>query len=329
MAYLIEENRILRAQLRGRRVQLTDEDRCRLARAGQRLGRRRLRQVATIVTPDTILRWHRLLMARKWTYAKGRRGRAGVLAEIRRLVVRMAEENPTWGYTRIRGALKNVGHRVGRSTVARILKAQGIPPVPERPTSWQTFLRAHWGAIAGADFFTTEVWTWRGLVTYYTVFVIDLASRRVQIVGSTLHPDDLFMRQVGRTLTAADDGILVDHRILICDRDAKWSAPVRARLGDAGIRVVQTPYQAPNANAYAERFVRSIKHECLNRVVPFGERHLRRTIAEFVAHYHRERNHQGLANELIEGAPAVEDQAGRIRRRQRLGGLLNYYCRAA
>ena len=160
-----------------------------------------------------------------------------------------AEENPTWGYTRIQGALKNVGHRVGRSTIARILKAHGLPPVPERPTSWQTFLRAHWDAIAGADFFTTEVWTWRGLVTYYTLFVIDLASRRVDIVGSTPYPDDVFMRQVGRTLTAADDGVLVGHRVLICDRDTKWSAPVRARLGEAGIRIVQTPFQAPNANA--------------------------------------------------------------------------------
>jgi putative transposase len=328
VAYLIEENRILRAQLRGRRVRLTDEDRCRLARAGQRLGRQLLSQVATIVTPDTILRWHRQLIARKWTYAKGQRRRQGVLAEIRRLVVRMAEENPTWGYTRICGALKNLGHRVGRSTIARILKAHGIPPVPERPTSWQTFLRAHWGAIAGADFFTTEVWTWRGLVTYYTVFVIDLASRRVHIVGSTPYPDEVFLRQVGRTLTVADEGVLVGHRVLICDRDAKWSAPVRERLSEAGIRVVQTPYQAPNANAYAERFVRSIKHECLNRVIPFGDRHLRRTIAEFIEHYHGERNHQGLGNELIDGAPPVED-VHRIRRRQRLGGLLNYYARAA
>jgi putative transposase len=185
-AYLSEENRILRAHLRGR-IRLTDDERRRLAVLGHRVGRRRLGQVATIMTPDTILRWHRQLIARKWTYAT-RLGRRGVLAEIRRLVVRMAEENPTWGYTRIQGALKNVGHRVGRSTIARILKAHGLPPVPERSTSWQTFLRAHWGANAGADFFTTEVWTWRGLVTYYTVFVIDLASRRVQIVGSTPHP---------------------------------------------------------------------------------------------------------------------------------------------
>ena len=148
LAYLIEENRILRGQLRGRRLRLSDDDRRRLAVYGYRLGRRGLRQVATIVTPDTILRWHRQLIARKWTYAKGRCGRPGVLAEIRRLVVRMAEENPTWGYTRIRGALKNVGHRVGRSTIARILKAQGLPPVPERPTSWQTFLWAHGGVIS-------------------------------------------------------------------------------------------------------------------------------------------------------------------------------------
>src|SRR5262249_28155141 len=183
-------------------------------------------------------------------------------------VVRMAEENPTWGYTRIQGALQNVGHRVGRSTIARILKAHGLPPVPDRPTSWQTFLRAHWGAIAGADFFTTEVWTWRGLVTYYTVFVIDLASRRVQIVGPTPFPHHLFMQQVESTMTAEEDGLLVQHRLLICDRDTKWSAPVRARLEEAGIRVVQTPHQAPNANAHAERFVRSINEERLNRLIP-------------------------------------------------------------
>jgi len=161
----------------------------------------------------------------------------------------MAEENPTWGYTRIQGALKNVGHRVGRSTIRRILKAAGLPPAPQRPTSWQTFLKAHWGVIAGGDFFTTEVWTWQGLVTYYTVFVLDLASRRVQILGSTPHPNELFMQQVVRLATAAGDGILVGHRVLICDRDRKWSGAVRRRLGEASLRVVVTPERAPNANA--------------------------------------------------------------------------------
>jgi transposase InsO family protein len=136
------------------------------------------------------------------------------------------------------------------------------------------------------------------------------------------------MRQVCRTLTAADERLLVQHCLLICDRDTKWSAPVRARLEEAGIRVVQTPYQAPNANAYAERFVRSIKQECLHRVIPFGERHLRRTITEYVEHYHRERNHQGLDNALID-ARTHGPTGKRIRRRPRLGGLLNYYERAA
>jgi transposase InsO family protein len=236
----------------------------------------------------------------------------------------MAWENPRWGYTRIQGALKNLGHQVGRSTIARILKAQGLPPAPTRPTSWRTFLRAHWGAIVGADFFTTEVWTWRGLVTFYTVFVIDLASRHVRILGTTPQPDETFMRQIVRTLTMADAGAC---EVLICDRDAKWSAVVRDRLREAGIRVVQTPYQAPNANSYAERFVRSVKEECLDRMIPLGERHFRRAVSEFVAHYHRERNHQGLENALLEGPPTAS--GSRVHRQQRLGGLLNYYRRAA
>jgi putative transposase len=170
--------------------------------------------------------------------------------------------------------------------------------------------------------------TWRGLVTFYTVFVIDLASRRVQIVGSTPYPNALFMYQVGRTLTVADDGSLRHHRILICDRDRKWSRDVRRLLQEAGIQVVLTPLQAPNANAYAERFVRSIKEECLDRIVPIGERHFRRAITEFVNHYQYERNHQGLKSALIGGAPRI-GTLGRIRRCSRLGGLLNYYDRAA
>ena len=327
IAYLIEENRLLRRQLGTRRLRLTDDDRRRLAARAYRVGRAALREIATIATPDTLLRWHRRLIARKWTYARPP-GRRSVLLEIRRLVVRMAEENPTWGYTRIQGALKNVGHRVGRSTIRRILKAAGLPPVPQRPTSWQTFLNAHWGRIAGADFFTTEVWTWQGLVTYYTVFIIDLASRRVQILGSTPHPEALFMQQIVRTLTMADAGVVSLPQVLICDRDRKWSQDVRRRLRDAGIRVVLIPARAPNANAYAERFVRSIKEECLDRIIPLGERHFRHAITEFVEHYHRERNHQGLDNRLIAGTP-VTDRTGRVRCRQRLGGLLNFYARAA
>jgi hypothetical protein len=159
------------------------------------------------------------------------------------------------GLQRIGGALKNLGHRVGDCPD---VEAHGIPPVPDRPTSWRTFLQAHWGAIAAADFFTTEVWTWRGLVTYYTVFVMDLASRRVYIVGCTSHPDDAFMRQVTRTMIAADDGVLAGSRVLICDRDQKWSVSIRELLRESQIRIVRTPFQAPNCKDYASYCTSSV-----------------------------------------------------------------------
>ncbi len=328
IAFLREENRALKAQLGSRRLQFDDDQRRRLAVLGQRLGRRVLRQVVTLVTPDTILRWHRELIARKWTYARHRPGRPGVLREIRRLVVRMATDNPSWGYTRIQGALKNVGHRVARSTIASILKDEGIPPSRERPTTWRTFLRAHWPALVAADFFTTEVWTVRGLVTYYTVFVIELQSRRVRVVASTRHPDEMFVVQAMRHLTDGTDGILKRGRVFICDRDPKWSRAVLAFLEREGVRIIRTPIRAPNCNAYAERFVRSIKEECLNRAILLGERHLRRTMAEFVSHYHAERNHQGIGNQLIQ-PPRQADARGPVRRRHRMGGMLNYSYRAA
>ena len=326
--FLREENRALKAQLRGRRIRLTDDQRRRLAVLGHQIGRRALRHVATLVTPDTILRWHRELVAQKWTCRKRRPGRPSVHREIRELVLRMASENPGWGYTRIQGALRNLGHRVARTTIAKILKNAGVPPTPGRATSWRVFLQAYWPALRGADFFTTEVWTVRGLVTYYTLFVIELESRRVHIVGSTPHPDEAFMLQAMRHLTDDFDGVLHRCSVLICDRDRKWSGRVLELLRSAGVHVVQTPVRAPNCNAHAERFVRSIKFECLHRLIPLGERHLRRAIREYVAHYHHERNHQGLENELIVRV-APPRATGTVRRTQRLGGLLNFYHRAA
>jgi transposase InsO family protein len=249
------------------------------------------------------------------------------MKEVAALIVRMASENPGWGYSRIQGALKNLDHRVARSTIAKVLKDHGIPPAPDRPSSWRTFLRAHWGEIAAADFFTTEVWTPRGLVTYYTLFVLDLRSRRVHVAGSTPNPDYTFMAQAARHLTDAIDGFFVGYRVVICDRDTKWTDGFRLIMEGAGVRVVRTPIQAPNANAYAERFVRSIREECLDRLIVFGERRLRRLLDEFVRHYHGERNHQGLGNELI--APEARQPGGtHLRCRERLGGL-RYYHRAA
>ena len=329
IAYLREENRLLKARVAGQRLRFDDRERRRLAELGHRLGRRLLAQVATIVTPDTILRWHRKLVAR----ANGPVGLAAAVrvacrAHLRALVIRMATENPTWGYTRIQGALKNVGHRVGRSTIARILRAEGIPPGRQRPMTWRTFVQAHWPALVAADFFTTEVWTARGLVTYYTAFVLELQSRRVQVIGSTPYPDEAFVIQCLRQVTSDTDGLFRDGQILNCDRDPRWSRGAEQFLGTAGVRVVRTPASAPNSNAYAERFIRSVKDECLHRVVPLGERHLRRSRREFAVHDHHERNHQGLANELIDG-PAVWPTAGAVRRRERIGGILSYYYRAA
>ena len=223
--------------------------------------------------------------------------------------------------------MKNLGHQDSRSTIARILKAAGVPPSRERPMTWRVFLRAHWPALLAADFFTTEVWTPGGLVTYYTAFVIELQSSRVHALGSTRYPNDGFVVQAFRGL-AADGNVLRSGGILICDRDPKWSGAMEAPLRTVGVRVVRTPAAAPNCNALAERFVRSIKTECLDPVIPVGEWHLRCLVREFVEHYHHERNHQGIGNELIERSPARR-RSGPVRRRQRVGGILSYYYRSA
>ncbi len=164
----------------------------------------------------------------------------------------MATQNPTWGYTRIQGALKNVGHQVGRSTIARILKAAGIPPSRQRPMTWRTFVQAHWSALVAADFFTTEVCTARGLITYDTAFVIDLHTRRVRVLGSTPYPDSAFVVQAMRDLASESDDLLREGCILICDRDPKWTHAMEDLLRTVGIRVLRTPAAAANCNAHAE-----------------------------------------------------------------------------
>jgi len=284
-------------------------------------------KVATIVTPDTILRWHHHLIAAKWTHPTKRAGRPGVMKTIRELIVRMATDNSGWGYCRIQGELKKLGHRVARSTIANTLKSHGIPPSPERPASWRTFLRAHAEVIAAADFFTTEIWTARGLVTHYVLFVIHHATRVVHIAGITTNPDATFTAQVARNLTDTADGFLRNIRYLVVDRDSKFAAEFTRILVEAGIEVVRTAFQAPNMNAIAERWVLSVKGECLSKMILFGEDSLRRALREYCAHHHTERPHQGLGNELIDGKPSTGD--GDVVVRDRLGGLLNSYHRAA
>ncbi|MHC4392763.1 MAG: integrase core domain-containing protein [Planctomycetota bacterium] len=330
--YLKAENRVLREQLGGRRPRLTNDQRRRLAVKGEALGRKVLMDVASIVTPDTILRWYRTLIAKKYD-GRARRGAGRPRAEqqIAALVVRIATENPRFGYTRIRDALGNLGYEIARSTVRRILAEHGIEPAPERRrrTPWKTFLKAHWGAIGAADFFTVEVLTFVGLVRYSVFFVIELKTRRVEIAGITAQPCETWMKQIARNLTDPIDGFLLNTRHLILDRDPLYTAAFRHMLKASGVNVVRLPARSPNLNAFAERFVLSIKSECLSRMVVLGERHLRTAIAEYMEHYHRERNHQGLGGRLLvpDAAPGVTE--GPVVSRERLGGMLKYYFREA
>jgi len=209
--FLRKENRVPLEQLGDRRIRLTEGQRRRLAVAGKAVGRKELLDLSGLVTPDTILAWHRKLVAAKWDHRSRRGpGRPGVMKEIEKHVVRFARENPSWGYRRIEGALANLGHHVARTTVANILRKNGIDPAPERGsrTTWRTFLGAHWSTIAAIDFTTVEVWGRHGRVTMYVLFAIELRSRRVYFAGMTPGPDDAWIRQVGRNLTDPEDGFL-------------------------------------------------------------------------------------------------------------------------
>lgn len=223
-----------------------------------------------------------------------------------------------------------LGHEIGRTTVQRILKEDGIEPAPERRKHmpWATFLKAHWGAIAAMDFFKVEVLSLRGVVRYAVLVVMDLKSRRVEIGGIVAEPCEAWMLQILRNLTDCADGFLLSHRYLIMDRDPVFTAELRARLERDGVEPVRLPRRSPNLNAFLERFNRSIQEECLDRVIPLGEAHLRELVREYVAHYHEERPHQGLDGALI---AASERRRGRgpVARRPRLGGVLNHYYREA
>ncbi|HGY92991.1 MAG TPA: hypothetical protein ENK43_17645, partial [Planctomycetes bacterium] len=233
------------------------------------------------------------------------------------------------GYRRIEGALRNLGHVVVHNTVKRILRDHGIEPAPERckKTTWTQFLKTHWSTLAATDFFTTEVWTPKGLVTMYTLFVIRLETRKVHIVGTTPHPNRQFMNQAALDLVGFDDSFLCVATHLILDRDSKFTASFRERLEEGGVKPLVLPARSPNLNAFAERFVKSIKKECLSKMIFFGRRSLDRAIREFVEHYHAERNHQGIGNELLD--PTAMPDEGDVVRDQRLGGLLSFYRRAA
>ena len=332
--YLAAENRILRAHLPAR-LRLSDPERSKLAEIGKRLGRKALAHVDCVAKPDTILAWYRRLIASKFDGSKYRShtGRPRIGPAMEALIVQMARENSGWGYDRIVGALANLGHRVSDQTVGNVLRRHGIEPAPKRSqnTTWREFIQSHMAVLAGIDFFTVEVLTWRGLVTYYVLCFIHLESRRVSLAGITRHPDEAWMLQMARNATDQTWGHLEHRRYALHDRDTKFCASFRATLASGGIRPIQLPARSPNLNAFAERWVRSVKQECLSKLILIGEAALRRALGEFVEHFHAERNHQGKGNVLLFPSNDVRHVLHRrsVFWRERLGGLLKYYCRAA
>jgi len=331
--YLVAENRILRGQIRSRLL-LSDGEKVTLAEIAHRLGRMVLEDVAATAKPDTILGWYRKLIASKFDGSKLRRnvGRPKIDQQTERLVLQMARENPSWGYDRIVGALANLGHRLSDQTVGNILRRHGISPAPKRKqsVSWKDFIRSHRDVLVGMDFFTTEVLTLKGLTTYYVLFFIHLETRRVNLAGFTPYSDQQWMEQQSRNMTMEEWGCLKGCRYLLHDRDAKFCQSFRELMKTGSVNALRLPARSPNLNSHAERWVRSVKEECLSRLILFGESSLRRALQQYIVHYHEERNHQGKDNRIL-FPPQTEARRklGAVRCRERLGGLLKYYEREA
>jgi putative transposase len=307
------------------RPKLRASDRALLAAAARLLPP--ARRHGLLVTPHTLLRWHRELVRRRWTYPPARPGRPPIDARTRELVVRLARENPRWGYQRIAGELSKLGLSVSPSTVRRLLARAGMGPAPRRSgPSWREFLRAQGASVVACDFFTVDTALLR---RYYVLFFIELQTRRVHLAGTTTNPDGQWVTQQARNLSLT--GALQDVKFLIRDRDAKFVARFDEVFRTEGVNVVQTPFRAPQANAHAERFVRTARTECLDWLLILGQRQLDRVLRVYVDHYNTERPHRALGRQ-----PPIATQLqmppppqATIQRRDRLGGLLHEYLLAA
>ena len=340
--YTQEEVRILKEILATttgrRRIRFTDRQRRRLAIKGKALTPEERRCCCELVTPATILAWFRRLVAQKYDSSQSQRrgpGRPRKADDIRKLVVDVARANPGWGYTKIRDALRTgLGIEIGRTTVANILSEAGLEPAPERAKkrTWKQFIHSHWSTLYACDFFSVETLGVFGPVRHMVFFVMEVRTRAVEIAGIRVDPDGAWMKQMARNLTDPVDGFLRNATHLIHDRDPLFTEAFRSMLDGVGIKTVKTPAKSPNCNPHAERFVRSIKYECLNQFVLFGERHLRHVINEYMYHYQCERFHQGLDGQLVvakQSSANDNDVSQPVACRSRLGGLLNFYHREA
>ncbi len=316
------------------RPQLTQADRALLAAFSRALSRQAWRSSA-FVTPGTLLRWHRELVARRWTYPHRAPGRPATPDEIRELVVRLARENPSWGYRRIQGEMVGLGIKLAASTVWTILREAGIEPAPRRfEANWSEFLRQQAASILECDFLTVDTVF---LKRFYVLFFIELASRRVRLAGITTNPDGRWVSQQARNLLMQLDDEDVRPRFLIRDRDSKFTREFDEVFRSEGIRVIKAPVRAPKARAHAERWVGTVRRECLDRLLILGRRHLQHVLAAYVAHYNEHRPHRALEQRPPLNLPPPRDDAGavevidlqRVRRRDLLGGLIHEYRLAA
>jgi putative transposase len=309
------------------RPRLEDADRVFLAAASRLLRR----GPAFFVRPDTLLHWHRELVRRRWTYAGRRPGRPAVKDELRELVLRLARENAGWGYQRIVGELAGLGVQVCASTVAKILRQAGVPPVGARARPcWREFLRTQAQTMIACDFFTVET-LWLGRL--YVLFFIELGSRRVHLAGCTANPSGTWTVQQARQLAWSLSERPTPIHFLIHDRDSKFTQGFDEIFRSEGVEVIRTPFQAPKANAFAERWVGTIRRDCLDWILIVSRRQLEQVLRVYIDHYNGHRPHRALEltppmpNRRLR--PVNADPPERVHRRDRLGGLIHEYAAAA
>jgi len=322
--YLHAENRVLREMIPKKRLRFTQQQRLRLAQSAKAIRFSRLKEIATAVTPETLMNWIRTQIGKKYDGSSKRGvGRPGTNQKARNLVVKLAKENPSWGYSKILGVAKSLGYVIGRTTIREILLKAGIQPAPERRRgkSWKSFLKTNWSVMAATDFFTVELLTPICFQRYSVMMVMHLATRRVHLAGIVLEPTGAWVDQIGRGL----GGFLNGQKYLLHDRSPVFTEKFSTILDACGVKTKKLPALSPNLNAHMERWIRGLRDDCLNHLVLMSERALRETLEHYVEHFHHERPHQGMENKVISPHFNAAGPVTEIRCRRRLGGLLNYY----